>query len=460
MTHTEQLFGTTNKTISISNQLLDQNTPINEPLMGKYTKSFGYHTLLRRMPDIFSVVINLLKTDPIESPFAQTERDQVVEKLKILLTDILTNESLRKIDGTSKLSIMWNEILDEKFNTNKTGTWFETEWLFAENYMYMRIQEAIENTKNMQNYDLFKQLKDKAFGESENTMIAIAKFLLTRHNKDEVNTTKLKLYFEQMIKISLWGNRFDLSLNIRNKSTNFSEDPLEAIVSLDKYILANDIDDIWNTLNVPHNNAPKRIDIIMDNSAYELFTDLCLADFFITYGLADVVVFHVKSIPWYVSDVTKLDYSNFLNRLEKECTSKVLQTIGNRWNILYKAGKFVVECEEFWTLPYDYSKMVTKDIELYKKLSKSQLLIFKGDLNYRKLIGDINWLPSTTFKDALRGFQPTSIVALRTLKCDCVCGLSPGYENNIEENDNDNNYLYSSNYWQVSGKYAVVQFNK
>lgn len=78
----------------------------------------------------------------------------------------------------------------------------------------------------------------------------------------------------------------------------------------------------------------------MDNSAYELFTDLCLADFLVTYGLADVVVFHGKSIPWFVSDVTKPDFDNFINRLQKECTSKSLQDIGNRWNSYYQTGKF------------------------------------------------------------------------------------------------------------------------
>lgn len=76
----------------------------------------------------------------------------------------------------------------------------------------------------------------------------------------------------------------------------------------------------------------------MDNSAYELFTDLCLADYFITYELADFVVFHGKSIPWYVSDVTKPDFEQFLNRLEKESTSSALQKIGSRWNNYYKTG--------------------------------------------------------------------------------------------------------------------------
>lgn len=44
------------------------------------------------------------------------------------------------------------------------------------------------------------------------------------------------------------------------------------------------------------------------------------------------------------------------------------------------SGKFIVECENFWTLPHSYSTMNTKDSELYEKLSNSQLLIFKGNV--------------------------------------------------------------------------------
>lgn len=83
-----------------------------------------------------------------------------------------------------------------------------------------------------------------------------------------------------------------------------------------------------------------------------------------------------------------------------------------------------------------------------------------GDLNYRKLIGDINWPPLTTFKHALRAFHPTKVVALRTLKCDCISGLSSEYEKHIDENDKDNDYYTSANYWQVSGKYAVIELSK
>ncbi|KAE9532555.1 hypothetical protein AGLY_009636 [Aphis glycines] len=439
-------------------QFLDQNTPINEPLRGKYMKSFGYHSLMHRMPDVFTAMTDLLKAEQFNLGNKE-EINDVVDKLELLLSEILNNKPLRKIDSTSTLSLMWNQLLEKKFDSDSIVTWFETEWLFTENYLYIRIKEICEKTKTLNNYDPFKELKFKAFNESETTMIAIAKFLILQFSKKELDNINLKTLFIQMLKICLWGNRFDLSLNI-GKSKNINEDPLEAVVSLDKYILADHSDEIWNTLNVSNDKNPKIIDIILDNSAYELFTDMCLADFFITYGFAEVVVFHGKSIPWYVSDVTKPDFEHFLNCLVNECTSSALQQIGNRWNNYYKTGKFKIECEEFWTLPHCYSTMATEDSELYKKLACSQLLIFKGDLNYRKLIGDINWLPSTTFKSALCRFQPTAVVALRTLKCDCVCGLNCDYETKIDENDKDNNYRCSTNYWQVNGKYAVVHLSK
>ncbi|XP_026823299.1 protein-glutamate O-methyltransferase-like [Rhopalosiphum maidis] len=439
-------------------QFLDQKTPNNEPLRGKYMKSFGYHSLMHRMPDVFSAITGLLKAKQFTLANKE-EINDIVNKLELLLSEILNNKPLRTIDSTSTLALMWNQLLEKKFNSDSIVTWFDTEWLFTENYLYIRIKEIFEKTKMLKDYDPFEQLKYKAFDESEITMIAIAEFLNSQFSKKEFDNKNLKILFIQILKICLWGNRFDLSLNI-GKSKNISEDPLEAIVSLDKYILTDHSDEIWNTLNVSYDKNPKIIDIILDNSAYELFTDMCLAHFFITYGFAETVVFHGKSIPWYVSDVTRPDFEHFLNRLVKECTSSALQQIGNRWNNYYKTGKFVIECEEFWTLPHCYSTMATEDPELYKKLACSQLLIFKGDLNYRKLIGDINWSPSTTFKSALCRFQPTAVVALRTLKCDCVCDLDCDYETKIDETDKNDNYLCSTNYWQVNGKYAVVHLSK
>lgn len=99
--------------------------------------------------------------------------------------------------------------------------------------------------------------------------------------------------------------------------------------------------------------------------------------------------------------------------------------------------------------PYAFNEMIDKDPELYKKLSENALIIFKGDLNYRKLVGDIYWDFTTPFKTALRGFLPTNLVSLRTIKADTIAGLQPGQAESVEKVDSD---------WLITGKYALIEF--
>ena len=93
--------------------------------------------------------------------------------------------------------------------------------------------------------------------------------------------------------------------------------------------------------------------------------------------------------------------------------------------------------------------MEKADSELYKKLSSHTALIFKGDLNYRKLVGDISWETDTPFVEALEGFLPSPLLALRTCKADTVAGLRPGLGEELNATDPG---------WMYSGEYGLIQF--
>ena len=193
-----------------------------------------------------------------------------------------------------------------------------------------------------------------------------------------------------------------------------------------------------------------RVDIVLDNSGYELYTDLILAEFLLKFEIADRVYFHPKSIPWFVSDVTPADFHLVLDKLcEKEGS---VADLANGWKKRIENGSFVLvddlQTISFWTSAEAYSNMKCMSPDLYDFLSQSDMIFFKGDLNYRKLVGDLNWPHETPFIEVLRGFTPSSLCTLRTLKADVVVGLKPGQAPIIEKEDQD---------WMVTGKYAVIQ---
>lgn len=72
------------------------------------------------------------------------------------------------------------------------------------------------------------------------------------------------------------------------------------------------------------------LDIVLDNSGYEFFTDMCLMDLIITFSMAKKVNFHVKAIPWFISDVTENDFYWTLNQLSQSGDEN-MKNLGIRW---------------------------------------------------------------------------------------------------------------------------------
>ena len=72
-----------------------------------------------------------------------------------------------------------------------------------------------------------------------------------------------------------------------------SGDPVTALALLQENILTDNTKEAWQCLVARGKGSI--IDIVMDNSGFELFTDLCLADFLVTCGAAAKVL---QSIAW------------------------------------------------------------------------------------------------------------------------------------------------------------------
>ena len=83
-------------------------------------------------------------------------------------------------------------------------------------------------------------------------------------------------------------SRCDLSISAGNRAVA-SGDPVAALHVLQGNILTDSKEEAWQYLV----NKTGIVDIVMDNSGFELFTDLCLADFLVSSGVASKVHFDI-----------------------------------------------------------------------------------------------------------------------------------------------------------------------
>jgi hypothetical protein len=273
-----------------------------------------------------------------------------------------------------------------------------------------------------------------------------------------------EILFREMCEICLWGNATDLSL-----LTNLSYDDIQKLQGAESrkanedHILVNDFPAAFACLKKAQEsgNEERRVDIILDNAGFELFVDLILTGYLLQSGLATYVVLHPKNIPWFVSDVIPKDFGDMLNVLvnakafyetpsdndkldgtfpepisEKE--EDDMKQLFSSWSTLYADGKIILRPNVFWTEGGSYWRLPHTAPALYKDLQESELVIHKGDLNYRKLTSDALWDPTTPFVEAIGPLGRGSglrTLALRTCKADVVVGLPEGEDERLRAMD-------------------------
>lgn len=425
---------------------------VNQPLSAKFVKCFAYVTFKERIPKIIDGIVECLNNLEYVKETCGNEAVEEVEivkqKIMNLRNSVVTDGDILPVDLNSGIFpqtiSVYNKMIEQykKNNNGDPPTWFQTEWLFAECYLYYMLHEIFYTSKSFKQYDPFLAVKNESLLASSGAIRTLARLLVETKEKNVPTEPEKKELFNFFSKCSLWGNKADLSLS--NGKAVGADDAFNNFNEMDSYILVNDLNSAYQVLK----NKDNTIDIILDNAGYELFNDLVFADFLIWSGIAKKVVFHGKNMPWFVSDVTTKDFVSIFSLLETKIKDENILTLVNSWREYLDDGKWEMKCEPFWTFPSDFSKMSSEAPELYKKLGLSDLVIFKGDLNYRKLMGDIYWEPTTSFQYALRGFEPTNVLALRTIKADTISGLPRGVAEELNATETN---------WMITGKYAVIQ---
>ena len=80
-------------------------------------------------------------------------------------------------------------------------------------------------------------------------------------------------------------------------------------------------------------------------------------------------------------------------------------------------------------------------------LRQCDLVIFKGDVNYRRLLDDRHW-PHTARLEAIAAYFPAPFLVLRPLKGEILVGLAPGQAEALAAEDPN---------WLIDGQRGLIQ---
>lgn len=427
------------------------------PLSAKHKESFAYYTINTRLPSTLSHIADGLCRKKVKIPeeygqAASEDIKAVIGKLSKLRYEVQTNKPLLPLGSDSIDVEIWNTELEEQTAAHggEVPKWYTSTWLYVECYMYRALQDYVALTNSLKSYDIFRDQKQSSYTDSEEPVRSLLTYLSevvkSFENGAENDVTKL---FSKFVQVALWGNKCDLCMT-QGTANSQNQCLLELLSHLRPNILLDDTVEALAALRnaIATRGTAGRVDIVLDNAGFELVTDLCLGELLLATKLASHVHFHGKAMPWFVSDVTESDFLWTLNTMSATNNLSVSH-FGVKWKSNLQAGTFSYSTHAFWTLPYDFSKMKKYAPVLYSDLAQADLVIFKGDLNFRKLAGDLAWDPTAPFAVSLRGFHPAPLCSLRALKADTVVGLRPGLAEEVKEKDVQ---------WQVDGNWATISF--
>jgi uncharacterized protein with ATP-grasp and redox domains len=388
--------------------MLHPTANIPEPLRANETGTFTEDSVVRRLPEIARRTIGENHLD--------ARHAELVEALALEIG----NGTITVIDEPAAADAdAWASYVEPYLGMS----WLDAPWFFVETYFYRRLMAAtgFSQRGDRRGVDPFLHQKQTALDGALELAAQLA---------EAIEDTRT------LLSASLWANRVDLSLWPAGEDAAAAR--TEAVLGdrRQSRLLVDDSTTAVEILDGPAVN----VHLVLDNSGAELVADLALATNVL--GRRGQVTLHAKAHPTFVSDVTVPDLDETIRRLGDEPTqardiAEVLSAGRANGTLRVTTHPFWVSPGAGWTCPQD----------LVDALGSADLIIFKGDANYRRLLGDSHWDPATPFSDIVR--PPSPLVALRTPKALVVAGLARSVIERATATDPE---------WMTDGEWGMIQY--
>jgi len=378
---------------------------------------FAYTVFHDRHPRLFTQVRDVL-------PYGPEQLDALHRLEQEMLTGVL--EPLEPLDPQVVAAgdlAAWTEWGAPYFGG--ALRWTDVPFLWSESYFYRRLLSATGYFAGpWRGVDPFGPMKEASLGgssvdrELSNYSVAAVSDELSPDERDRL-----------LVYSALFGNQADLGFQL------IAGEP--AGVSL----LVDDAAAIWEYLD---GREPGTVNLIADNAAEELLPDLLLIEHLITTGRATNAIVYLKPRPYYVSDAMTNDAAAALRRLV--AAPYAAGEAGRRLWQYCTDGRLVFSAPDFFCAPLDFRSLPR---EVLGSIGAATVTFVKGDLNYRRLVGDRFWPATTPFAE-LTEYLPGPVAALRTCKSDVAVGLTAPQVAELDA---------ASPGWRFGGKHAVIQFS-
>ncbi len=292
---------------------------------------------------------------------------------------------------------------------------------------------------------------------------------------EEFGTKTFDKEIHDILNLNLSSNSNDLSQMAWNRSldTTITDDGKE-------------IEDFVDYISSCRNQV-KTINYLVDNSGVEVFNDLVLALLLVNRQFASQVVFHVNVLPVFVSDVIHKDIEGLIDKVKEQVKilrstqpskledqkkwkeehsdadfilhsydnqqfDKIDRILDRLHECLTRKNKstneqvFVVKPSFEWNMPTLYKDLLNNK-DVFDQTNS--MLIVKGDLNYRRLVGDNQWRTRTSLNSIVKRYVKVPILVIRSFKSSVILDICKPQKWAARDPE-----------WKTDGKYGTVRFLK